>query len=486
MEHLKIAARILIILACHTFFFSCSSQISNSQPAQIDRATITINTSETGTVISPMLMGFNNVYCYEPDKYWQNGDGISPQYLKNLNTGIMRYPGGTVVTRFQWENPSGQGWAEAGEPGFKPDKNTAPSEFMDIDEYLTYVKKLGIEPLVGINMSTGIKYNKVDEYVEQAKRLVKHCISRKAHVRYYYLDNEPYIKGTSYKFTAKSYAEQVNIYAEAIKKIDPSIKIIANTHPNNLDYTDTLMQIAGRNIDLFDVHYYWYHGRATFENWVSQSVMKRPQVGILSEQRAKIKALGKKYGRDDIDMVLLEWNVGPENEKDFKPEYARTNAQIALMVAEMYADVLRSGMPMACFWPVSWPAPMDRALLAAERNYQPNKVYEVFNLYKDVLNQNLLQSASSEQRLANIAIKSPDGKTLWVFMVNKTINKKDLPVNINVKGLTPVSAKAELFDINDDNSQKLNTRGIDAMVNGKNITIKMPQYSFTKVTIKLK
>lgn len=117
---------------------------------------VTVDVSQKGTTISPMLMGFNNVYCYEPDKYWKNGNGKIPQYLKALHTGIMRYPGGTVVTRFQWENPSGQGWAEAGEPNFNPAKNTALSEFMGIDEYLFYTKKLGIEPLLGINISTGI------------------------------------------------------------------------------------------------------------------------------------------------------------------------------------------------------------------------------------------------------------------------------------------------------------------------------------------
>lgn len=291
---------------------------------------------------------------------------------------------------------------------------------------------------------------------------MKYCKTKGVNVKYYYLDNEPYVKNISYKFTAKSYVEQVNIYADAMRKVDPSIKIIANTHPNDFDYTDTLLQVAGRNIDLYDVHYYWYHGRATFENWISQPVMKRPQVGILSEQRSKIKEMGKKYGRNDIDMVLLEWNIGPEGDKETKPEYKRTGAQIALMVSEMYADVLRSGMPMACFWPASWPTKMDRALLASERGYEPNKAYDVFNMYKVALGQNLLSSNASEQRLANLAVKSADGKMLWVFLVSKTNNTASSPVDLNISGAKISSVSAELFDINDNNSEKLNTRKIDA------------------------
>ena len=475
----------MLLVVLHISSVSCSSQKNVVEKKAGQTITVSVDVSQPGTTISPMLMGFNNVYCFEPDKYWNKGDGKIPQYLKALNTKVMRYPGGTVVTRFQWENPSGQGWAEAGEPEFNPAKNTAPSEFMSVDEYLTYTKKLGIEPLLGINMSTGIKYGKVDDYLQQAIRLMHYCKSKGVKVKYYYLDNEPYIKNISYKFTAKSYAEQVNIYADAMRKIDPSIKIIANTHPNNFDYTDTLLQVAGRNIDLYDVHYYWYHGRATFENWISQPVMKRPPVGVLSEQRAKIKEMGKKYGRNDIDMVLLEWNVGPEGDKDSKPVYKRTKSQIALMVSEMFGDVLRSGMPMACFWPVSWPTNMDRALLASERNYEPNKVYEVFDMYKVALGQNLLPSTVSGQRLANLAVKSADGKTLWVFLVNKTNNKATLPVDLNISGAKISSVNAELFDINDNNSEKLNTRKIGVTQSKGVAGISMPQYSFAKVTIRL-
>ncbi len=61
---------------------------------------------------------------------------------------------------------------------------------------------------------------------------MKYCRSKGVKVKYYYLDNEPYQPDANFTFTAEEYAESVNQYAAEMKKLDPSIKIIVNTHPN--------------------------------------------------------------------------------------------------------------------------------------------------------------------------------------------------------------------------------------------------------------
>lgn len=472
----------LLAITAVTITYECAAQKNNNEGEIKDAVAITIDAGAQGNRISPLLMGFNTVYCYEPDKYWQNGDGIIPQYLKKIQTGIMRYPGGTVVTRFQWENPSGQGWAEAGEPTFNASKNTSSAAFMDVDEYLANVKKLETEPLVGINMSTGIKYNKVDEYIAMAKRLVQHCIDKGVRVKYYYLDNEPYIKNISYKFTAKTYAEQINIYAKAIREIDPDIKIIANTHPSQLNYTDTLMQIAGKDIDIFDVHYYWYYGRATFENWTKQERMIRPSVGSLREQRLQIKELGKKYGRPDVEMVALEWNIGPVDSKEAK----RTNAQIALMVSEQYMDVLSSGMPFACFWPVSWPKPMDRALLDAQNGYKPNAVYYMFDMFKDVLGEQVITAGLLKKEFPGMAVRSKDGKHIWLYIINKANDHAEKEITVNLKNVKCKNVEASYFETkNTSGAEGLNIKPLQAVSSGSAIKFRLPQYALAKIKIRI-
>jgi len=94
---------------------------------------------------------------------WQNRSGKVPAMLKTIGTGQLRYPGGTVATFYYWEQPTGQGWADSWNPEFVAAKNLSVTSFMNIDEYLATVQKQHIEPLVGINMGSGMKYNRIED-----------------------------------------------------------------------------------------------------------------------------------------------------------------------------------------------------------------------------------------------------------------------------------------------------------------------------------
>src|SRR5690606_1206641 len=149
----------------------------------------------------------------------------------------------------------------------------------------------------------------------------------------YYLDNEPYQHDANYQYTASEYARQVNLYADAMRKIDPAIKIIINTHPNNDEYTRTILREAGRNVDLVDVHYYWGWGRATFDLWKKQPNMIQFGGGNLSERRRKLKSMADSLSHPAIDLVSLEWNIGPLK-KGVSPN--PKGAEVALMISEQF------------------------------------------------------------------------------------------------------------------------------------------------------
>lgn len=135
--------------------FSCKNSIGSntSLPSATADYEVSVGTGEEQGIVSPNLMGFNLVYSFEKDAPWQSGK--APGLLKTLGASQLRYPGGTVVTHFHWANPTGQGWSDTWSPTFDAAKNVAPSEFMDVDEYLSLTKKMNIEPLLGINMGSG-------------------------------------------------------------------------------------------------------------------------------------------------------------------------------------------------------------------------------------------------------------------------------------------------------------------------------------------
>jgi len=115
--------------------------------------------------------------------------------------------------------------------------------------------------MLGINMSSGMEWDREADGLNEAVALVKYCQANNFDVKCFYLDNEPYHEGNGYnKDLAGNGGEwTATTYADSIRKYIPDAKLFANwkehLRDNRSDYT-TLINIAGDNIDYIDVHWY--------------------------------------------------------------------------------------------------------------------------------------------------------------------------------------------------------------------------------------
>lgn len=450
--------------------------------------TITIYPAEQTEIVSPLLMGFNIVYNNATDHNWQKGAGKVPVLLEKLKTKILRYPGGTVTTFYHWNDLSSQGHKDSWSSSFDPSKNKQPASFMDLDEYLAVCQKSGITPLIGINMGSGMRHHRVQKGIEEAKNLIRHCMESGINVTYYYLDNEPYQHDANYTYTAEEYADMVNKYVPALKEINPGIRIIVNTKPiwrpidkADLSYTKTLISKAGKNIDFIDVHDYWAWGHATFDHWKGQKNLEIGSTGMTyRDQRSFYKKLAASLGYPEIDMITLEWNIGQPGKNNIAP----TQAEAALMLGEQFMQLIQSGMKMAALWPVSWPKPSNwssRALLNAQENYDPQKVYDLFTLYKNIMGHKKVKNHSSDSAIQVLSVKSKD--TLWIYLINKNAEKLSSKIDLKIKDLEAGRYNAVIFDGNDESKGPLNIKSLPLKkLSDDHFTFEMPLYSFAKIT----
>ncbi|MXV13781.1 hypothetical protein [Hufsiella ginkgonis] len=424
-------------------------------------------------------MGFNIVYCYEGDKAWDSGSGKVGEEMRRLNVGQYRYPGGTVVTKYHWERPTGQGWKDTWDPSFDASKNTGPSTFMDIDEYLELVKKHKTDALVGINMGSGMKYNRVQDGVDEAIRLMKHCISKGVKVKYYYLDNEPYQPDANFTYTPEQYADMVNIYVPAMKKIDPGIKIIVNTQPRTDAYIRPLLKKAGKNIDYVDVHMYWKWRNATFANWTSEPAMTHQGKGSYEQQRGIWEKVFAEEGFSNIRLVVLEWNIGPS-----PVDAAPTHAEAALMVSEQFTQYIRSGLFMSCFWPLSWPQSdwTARGLYPSQKTYEPLEMYRMFSSFSSVLGQSQVADSHTGTRLTTLSVRSNDGKTVWIYLINKHQETERVIADLKIEGMT-VNQVAAVWGF-DRTGRELGRELLLPGKKGSGFQINVPKNAFVKLTIR--
>lgn len=440
--------------------------------------------------VSPYLMGFGTIYSFERDAWWSNGTGKMPTLLKEFNTGILRYPGGAVVNRYHWNNLNGQGWQDNWNPNYDISNDKSGTEFMNVDEYMENVRALDAEPMLGINMGSGLKYNRVQDGIDEAVALVQYCQDKGYEVKYWYLDNEAYHKGANYRMTAREYAEQINLYVPALKEVNPNIEIIINWESKIRSKNEglkSLVNIAGNNIDIIEVHWYWSWQDATFEHWYSSFPMdtKNEWYNGLSFTE-EIKAFGplmNSLGHGHIKLASNEWNIAPGPNETSTP----SKFESALMISEQFSQYIDAGLFMACFWGLYWPHAegnsVNRLILDPSRNYDENASAKMFKMYADAMGGTKVSCSSSLDGVYDIAILDKVNNRLLIYIINKKQSRETLSTGIDLNNYSIGSVTTTTFTSGRDENGALSNLQTH-IENDSRLLIDLPKNSLTKIVIR--
>ena len=132
---------------------------------------INVDGGNVSHTIHPMIQGQGLVYSEEVDSIYD--DGTMAQLYQDVGAGFLRWPGGTVATMYHWDDLTGVGWVDKWNPTYNTASNADPSEYMDLDEYITLTNATGSEPMLGINMSSGIEWDREAEALQEAKDMIQ-------------------------------------------------------------------------------------------------------------------------------------------------------------------------------------------------------------------------------------------------------------------------------------------------------------------------
>ncbi len=367
--------------------------------------------------VSKYLMGFNTVYAYEADAVWK--DGKIEGYLKDVNTSLLRYPGGTVCSFYHWDKLTGEGWKDSWDPQ-NPVKPKDDTEYMDLDEFIALSKRLKLMPLMGINMSSARRWNRIEDGLNEAIALMKYCRDKNFEVKYWYLDNEPYQHDSNGgSKTIEEYAALINQFVPRMKAFDPNIKIIVNwksAFKNERENYRKLLSIAGANIDVVDAHWYWSWSKPTFEKWLAESPMEVWTGGSYVDEIAYFRQMVKDFGYPNIQLAALEWNVGPIKENQLSP------SQCAIIQTEMMMQFIIGGLDMDTFWPLqaSGSSSASRTFVRrSDRVAQP--AYPIFKFLGRIQGENRIKSeiVKSHPNLLNLVTTNEKDGSIKVCLLNK-------------------------------------------------------------------
>jgi alpha-N-arabinofuranosidase len=291
--------------------YTFSFQAENTGAAQFEISGTGTGSFHIGAV---SLMPADNLEGFRPDAI---------AALKSLRSGVYRFPGGNFVSAHEWRYAIGD--PDKRPPIYDPVWRSLQPNDIGTDEFMALCKLLGVEPYITVNAGTGDAWSAA-EYVEYVNGSIETAMGKQRaanghpepyHVKFWGVGNEMW--GISYQYGAmkpNQFAYKHNQFARAMRKVDPSITLIAsgampdtmtgskeslslgtNLVPPYLspgDWSGMLFSNCFNNFDLMSDHYYNY-GATHFSLAEGRQVPNDPNEPITDWMRRPANHIQIKY-----------------------------------------------------------------------------------------------------------------------------------------------------------------------------------------------
>ena len=458
--------------------------ICSNLPAQ---NSFSIHTDNEKWQISDYLVGMHSVYNNEPDSFYENDANGYIAWMNTSGISTMRYPGGSIVKYWDWENPTGVNRGDPWDPNWNPADQVPASEWFGLDEYLDVVDASGITPLLGVNINSGYDYNKEQESIDRAVRMVNYVKSRGHGGAFWYLGNEG---GND---TPANEARLFKDHAMAMKAADPNIKTMFNHNDLTPTYLTDYLAIAGDYIDIAETHGKWPYGGkpdlapGTFEEWKTETPLRDRKNGTSQELsdggRAwrttlpALKAAAVAAGYPNLLFANNEYGHGSGNHTGFN-KYTQS-----LVAVDLLQEHFLGNWYMSCYW--STLRSTDGAnggVVDKSNNYRYNPMSVGFEMLAKAQGGKMLEmSDAGDVSVYGMAVEK-NGEIL-VYLLNKseTIQNStiDLQSSISLIATTFLEGTA-LVNTEDLYGESI---GITAVpMESNSFTCSLPALSYTRLT----
>lgn len=432
-----------------------------SYSLQAQKNEITVDVSTSLGEISPFVYGQFIEYmgrCIDGGIYEENSPlsderGFRTDVLekvKELNPTMLRFPGGTVVKTFHWEDGVGP------KEQRKAKKNLIWGGINTFHfgtcEFIEYCREINCEPVLVINLSTGspdeaahwVEYCNGTEDTYYANLRRSHGYQEPFKVKYWALGNEEGAEPDAGRHQdPHKYVEDVWHFIKLMKLTDPTIKLIANGESGNNEWNKIILKGLDGAID-----YISYHAYIGTDQDKPYSIFKKIQGAdrglanfgkLIAENSPEKVQNWKKWYRfphreKPVKIALDEWGIWEKQE----PPYGTTNTY-----------EWRHGLATACFLNTihrnaahiemaNWaqmvnilaPIMTDKDTSVRQTVFFPLKEYRARSFKESVCAQ--ASSPVIEEELSSIDVSATlDRENMLLILYVVNINPKSLKMEIN-------------------------------------------------------
>ena len=387
---------------------------------------VTVNPTVKKWHISPLLLGMHTIYYVEDDSAY--ADGRIAKWAKTVPIGTMRFPGGSVVKYWDWENPTGIATGDRYDP--KWDREAALAKnWMSLDEYLDFVRQSGITPLLGVNFRSGFVYGRTQDGIDRAVRMIEKVKAAGLGGAYWYIGNEDAFQVGGNTAAAKLFVE----YAKAMKAADPKIRIFWNNNKANAKNVKEYLSIAGPWADGVEFHGKWPVGGqrgknrgCTFKEWQKEVplLMHETVPQAWRERSFEIRRAAAEAGYPKLLIANNEYGLGKPKLVSTKLGFTRYT--VGLLLTEFTMEHIVGNYDMACFW-ANIRGDYD-GLLSRPNNYRLNPVALGWELIGPSLDGEFVEMSSSDRYTHGYA--SLKAGKLYIYLLNKSDEKQPIEISI--------------------------------------------------------
>jgi alpha-N-arabinofuranosidase len=422
---------------------------------------------------------------YDPASKLSDSNGLRKDVvdeIRQLGVPIVRYPGGNFVSGYNWLDGVGP---KADRPRVL-DKawNSINSNQFGTNEFMTWCRAVGTEPLMGLNLGTGtpeeaaalVEYCNVEKGTKWSDLRRKHGFAQPYKVKRWCLGNEmdgPWQIG---HMTATEYGLKAQDAARQMHYVDPSLQLIACGSsgpfmPTYLEWDREVLEQCYDYVDGLSLHRYFGN---TAEDTGGDSAKFLAMNLTMERQIAETVAVcdlvrGHKRSPKKLWLSFDEWNVwyrarsgdaenGHEQEAPHLLEEVY-NLEDALLVGGLINSLIRNAdrVKLAClaqlinviapimtnpngtlrqtiFYPYSWALQFARGSVLNLRVDSPG--YEV--------------SGMGQVSYLDVAgTIDPESGKVSLFILNRDLSKAHA-VEINWQDQAPARALSSVLLTGDD------------------------------------
>lgn len=385
------------------------------------------------------------------------------EYVKRVNHGIIRYPGGLRADDDHWkEILDNKDW------------------MVDTDEFLEWLKKTGADAMFTVNFGSGT--------AEEAAAWVKHTnVTKKANIKYWEIGNEVYGNWHPYyekygKDGGDIYGKRAREFILAMKKVDPTIKV-AVLGVLEGEWNEKVLKHTADVADGIIVHHYPQH----FGEENDFALLSSPQT--LDKIYERLHNVVKKHSKNkdkQLEIWLTEWNS-----VDFNPGVQTLSIVNGLFVADYLGMLAQVGADNAQYWDIHndlTPEGGDYGYLT--RSYEegcgncPRPSYWAFKMASDALRGKLVKTTVEGDKEAMITTYlTQKGNKKSLLVVNKSPYsdydfKLDIPEFSGKAKMQVLDASTEKLKPGFENDPEKKAKAINVSKG-----VKVPKRSLVLITV---